>query len=178
MITRKNIVNQPIKFAASTGFLFTLGRTISMTMTVTYGLQVLKNINMGNNRIINLPAPVDTTDCATKPYCDLNILKSGGTLTGNVYVGGSTRNISVGCNNLGADNYFRFHSGCEAINITTDSSNFNLFAPRIIITSAETDLNVVVIDSVGITFRNPMYMANNRILDLDTNVSATDAVNK
>jgi len=58
MITWKNAVNQPIRFTASTGFLFTLGRTILMTITATNGIQILKNINMRNNRIINLPAPV------------------------------------------------------------------------------------------------------------------------
>jgi len=91
---------------------------------------------------------------------------------------GSTRHISVGCNNLGADKYFRIYLGSEAINITTDISNFNLFAPRIITISAESDLNIIVIDSVGITFRKPLFMANHRILDLDTPLAATDAVNE
>jgi len=46
-------------------------------MTAANGIQVLKNINMANStRIINLPAPVDTTDCATKAYCDFKMLKS------------------------------------------------------------------------------------------------------
>jgi len=106
------------------------------------------------------------------------MLKSGGTLTGNLYFDGSTRNVSVGCNNLGADNYFWIYLGSEAINITTDSSNFNLFAPRIITISAESDLNIIVIDTVGITFHKPVYMANHRILDLGTSAGATDAVNK
>jgi len=75
-------------------------------------------------------------------------------MTGNSYFDGSTRNISVGCYNFGADNYFKIYLGREAINITTDNSNVNLFAPRIITISAETDLNIIVIDSVGITLRN------------------------
>jgi len=66
MITWKNGVNQPIRFTASTGFFFTVGRTLLITMTATNGIQILKNINMGNNRNINLPAPVDSADCATK----------------------------------------------------------------------------------------------------------------
>jgi len=75
---------------------------------------------------------------------------------------------------------FRIYLGSEAINImvTTNNSNFNLFAPRIITISAETDLNIIAIDSVEITFRKPLYMANHRILDLDTPIAATDAVNK
>jgi len=81
MITRKSSVNQPIRFAASTGFLFTLGRTILMNMTTTNGIQILKNTNMKHNRIINVQAPVDTTDCATKTYCDFKMLKSGDTMT-------------------------------------------------------------------------------------------------
>jgi len=86
MLTWTNSVNQPIRFTASTGFLFTMGRTILLTMTVTNGIQILKNIDMGNNRIINLPARVDTTDCATKAYDDLKVLKSGDTMTGDLNI--------------------------------------------------------------------------------------------
>jgi len=43
-------------------------------------------------------------------YTDLKVLKTGDTMTGNSYFDGSTRNISVGCNNLGADNYCSCHS--------------------------------------------------------------------
>jgi len=39
---------------------------------------------MGNNRNINLPAPVDSTDCATKAYSDLKELKTGYTMTGDL----------------------------------------------------------------------------------------------
>jgi len=38
MITWKNAANQSIRFTASTGFLFTLGRTTLMTMTATTGI--------------------------------------------------------------------------------------------------------------------------------------------
>jgi len=75
MITWKNADNQPIRFTASTGFLFALGRIILMTITANNGIQILKNIDMENNRINNLPAPVDSTDCATKAYSDLKVLK-------------------------------------------------------------------------------------------------------
>jgi len=51
------------------------------------------------------------------------------------------------------------HRECIAINFTTDNENFNLLAPRIITVSAGSDLNMIVIDSVGITFRKPPYMA-------------------
>jgi len=84
MITWKNVVNLPIRFTASTGFLFALGRTTLMTITATNGIQILKIINMGNNRIINLPAQVDSTDCATKAYSDLKVLKTGDTMTGDL----------------------------------------------------------------------------------------------
>jgi len=52
-----------------------------------------------STRIVNMPAPVDTTECDTKAYCDLKILKSGGTMTGSLFFEGSTRNLTVGCNN-------------------------------------------------------------------------------
>jgi len=42
MITWKNAVNQPIRFTASAGFFFELGRTILMTMTANNGIQILK----------------------------------------------------------------------------------------------------------------------------------------
>jgi len=86
IITWKNAVNQPIRFTASTGFLFTLGRTILMTITANNGIQILKNINMENNRIINLPAPVDSTVCAKKAYSDLKVLKTGDTMTGDLNI--------------------------------------------------------------------------------------------
>jgi len=85
-ITWKNAVNQPIRFTASTEFLFALGRTILMTITANNGIQILKNINMGNNRITNLPAPVDSTDCATKAYSDLKVLINGDTITGDLNI--------------------------------------------------------------------------------------------
>jgi len=65
-------------------------------------------------------------------------------LTENLYFDGSSRNISVGCNNLGADNYFLIYLDSEAINITTDKSNFNLFTPTIITVSAGSDLTIIV----------------------------------
>jgi len=71
VITWKNAVNQPIRFTASTGFLFALRRTTLMNN----GIQILKNINMRNSKIINLSAPVDSADCATKAYSDLKVLK-------------------------------------------------------------------------------------------------------
>ena len=86
MITWKNSVNQLMRFTASTGFLFSLGRNTLMIMTADNGIQILKNINMGNNRIINLPAPVDSTDCATKAYSDLKVLKTGDTMTGDLNI--------------------------------------------------------------------------------------------
>jgi len=86
--------------------------------------------------------------------------------------------VSVGCNNLGAVNCFRIYLGSEAINITTDNLMFNLFAPRMITISAESDPNIILIDSIRIIFRKPLYMGNRRILDLDTPAAATDAVNK
>jgi len=46
MITWKNAVNQPIRFTASTGFLFALGRTTLMTITANNGFQILKSVNM------------------------------------------------------------------------------------------------------------------------------------
>jgi len=51
--------------------------------------------------------------CAT--VINLKMLKSGGTLTGNLYFDGSTRSIRVGGNNLCADNYFRFYLDSDAI---------------------------------------------------------------
>jgi len=120
-----------------------------------------------------------TSNYLVKAYTDLKVLKTGDTMTGNFYFDGSIQNLSVGCNNLGAENYFQIYLGSEAINITTDNSNFNLFAPRIITISAESDLNIIVIDYEEIiTFRKPLYMTNHRIPDLDTPVAAIDAVNK
>lgn len=43
------------------------------------------NLNMGNNKIINLTDPTDNTEAANKAYIDKNFLKlSGGHITGEV----------------------------------------------------------------------------------------------
>ena len=75
-----------MQFTASTGFLFALERITLMTITATDGIQILRSINMGNNRIIDLSAPVDTTDCVTKAYSDLKVLKTGDTMTDDLNI--------------------------------------------------------------------------------------------
>jgi hypothetical protein len=68
MITWKNQSTQPLQFAASYGFLFTVGRTLLMTMGANI-IQAYKNIDMlSSNKIINLPVPVNASDCVTKAY--------------------------------------------------------------------------------------------------------------
>jgi len=62
--------------------------------------------------------------------------------------------------------------------LSPDYSNFYQLTPRIIIVSAGSDLNIIVIDSVGTNFRKPLYMAYCRIHDLDTALAADDVVNK
>jgi len=86
MITWKNAANQTIRITASTGFHFTLERTTLMTITATNEIQIVLNINMGNNRSINILDPVNASDCATKAYSDLKVLKNGDTMTGDLIV--------------------------------------------------------------------------------------------
>lgn len=152
---------------------------VIQTPVLTSGVNSMEgNLNMNRRAITNLAEPSSAQGAATKAYADLKVLKTGDTMTGNLFFDGSTRNISVGCNNLGADNYFRFYLGSEAVNISTDHSNLNVFAPEMITVSSGSDLNVIVINSTGITFGKPLYMANCRIVDVGTPLDAADAVNK
>jgi len=88
IITWKNSVNQPIRFAGSTWFLFTLGRTILMSKTATNGIQVLRNINKRHIELLTSQVQCIQLIALQKAYCDLKILKSGGSLTDNLYFDG------------------------------------------------------------------------------------------
>lgn len=178
MITWKNASTQPLRFAASYGFLFTLGRTVLMTMGANI-IQAYKNIDMlSSNKIINLPVPVNASDCATKAYSDLKVLKNGDTMTGNLYFDGSTRDIHIGCNNMGAEQIFRLYLGSESNKINASNNDVDIFVGRAITVSIGSNLNIITINSGGITFNKPLSMANCKIFNLDHPIHSTDAVNK
>ncbi len=46
------------------------------------------DINMNNNQIINLPAPINPDEPATKAYADTKLALAGGTMTGQINMGG------------------------------------------------------------------------------------------
>jgi hypothetical protein len=179
MITWKNMTAQPIRFTASIGFLFIPNKTIVMTVSALHGIQAYKNIDMGiDNRIINLQNPVNYSDCSTKGYCDTKVQKTGDTMTGNLYFDGSTRNIHIGCNNLGADKYYRLYLGTEENKINTVNNSIYIFSERLISFNVSTAMNIIVVDSGGITFSKSVFMNDNFITGLATPHEPRDAVNK
>jgi hypothetical protein len=178
-ITWRDMVTQPIRFIASSGFEFSLGRTVLMSMSLNNGIRSHTNIDMGSgSRIVNSQLPINDSDCVTKAYCDSKVLKNGDTMLGNLYFDGLTRNIHLGCINLGANNYFRLYLGSMANKINCFNEGFDLFVGRIITVNVGPEMNVIVVDSGGITVSKSLFMNDNSIIGLRTPQEPRDAVNK
>lgn len=178
-ISWRNRVTQLLKFTASAGFLFTVGRIPLLTISSTSGIKVHKNIDLGSNcRIINSQMPVNDTDCVTKSYCDAKLMKSGDTMLGNLYFDGSTRNIHLGSINLGTDNYFRIYLGSESDKINCYRSSLDVYTGRILTINIGREMNIIVIDSGGITFSQQLSMNDNIISGLGFPIEPRDATNK
>ena len=179
MISWRNRSTQLLKFTASAGFLFTTGRTRLMTISGTTGIKCFKDIDLGSScRVINSLMPESDSDCATKSYCDAKLLKSGDTMLGNLLFDGSTRNIHLGCNNLGAENYFRMYLGNAASKINCYNGALDLYVGRILTLNIGSEMNVMVIDSGGITFTKQLSMNDRNITGLADPIEPRDAVNK
>jgi hypothetical protein len=177
MISWKNLTAQPLRFLSSFGFNFIMGRLAILSLGNI--IRSHKNIDMLNsNKIINLPAPVNATDCATKAYTDLKVSKSGDLMTGDLYFDGVSRSIVVGCTNLGIGKYFRLYSGSASIRITTFNKNVDIFAAEAITISVGTVLNIIAIDEAEIVFAKPLFMSDRKITNLALPDNASDAVNK
>ena len=178
-ISWRNRVTQLLKFTASAGFLFTMGRIPLLTISANSGIKTHKNIDLGSNcRIINSQMPVNDTDCVTKSYCDAKLLKSGDTMLGNLLFDGSTRNIHIGSINLGTDNYFRMYLGSESDKINFYNGALDLFVGRILTLNIGSEMHIMVIDSGGITFTKQLDMNDRNITGLADPIEPRDAVNK
>lgn len=152
---------------------------VIQTPVLTSGVNALEgNLNMNRNTIINLADPSSAQSAATKAYADLKVLKTGDTMTGNLYFNGSTKHIHFGCNNLGADQYFRIYLGSEENKINSFHNDVEFYAGNAITVSVGTVFNVIAIDSVEIIFGKPLSMLNCKIVNLATCTEPTDAVNK
>jgi len=55
-------------------------------------------------------------------------LKTGDTMTGSLYFDAITRNIELGCKNLGNKQYFQIYLGSEACKIITCNNDVSIFA--------------------------------------------------
>lgn len=179
LISWKKRSTQFLKFTAEAGFVFYIGVNPILIISSTGGLKAQKNINLGNNcRIINSKPPISDTDCVTKSYCDAKLLKNGDTMLGNLYFDGSTRNINLGCINLGVDNYFSLYLGSGDDRINFKKNVLDLAVGRIITVNIGSEMNIVVIDSGGITISKPLFMNDRNITGLAHPVEARDAVTK
>jgi len=138
---------------------------------------------MRNNRIINLPAPVDSTDCATKAYSDLKVLQTGGTMTSNLNIilsNDELRTIGVrGVDSAGkavalllgnVDNQIR-HNFCHPIKVA--ALHGTMFSCSLGDMCRMKDLN----DSRAHFFKD-VVMINKYIADLRNPVSDHDAATK
>ena len=74
-----------------------------------------QDIVLNNNYIAAVRDPFSAQDASTKKYTDTNdnlrVLKTGDTLTGSLYFDAKTKNIELGCKNLGLGMYFRLYLG-------------------------------------------------------------------
>ena len=122
--------------------------------------------------------PVNDTDCVTKSYCDAKLMKSGDTMLGNLYFDGSTRNIHMGSINLGTDNYFRLYLGSESDKINCYRSALDVYTGRILTINIGREMNIIVIDSGGITFSKQLSMNDKIISGLGLPIEPRDATNK
>jgi len=174
----RNRPTQLLKFIAGVGFQFLFGRTPLLTISGASGIKAHKNIDLGSIcRIINSQIPVDDSDCATKSYCDAKLMTTGGTMLGDLIFDGSTRNIHLGCLNLGIDNYFRFYLGSETNKVNSYNNGIDIFADRLIGLHVRPDTNIIV-DAGGITFTKTLFMHGNVIKGLKAPREALDAVKK
>jgi hypothetical protein len=97
-------------------------------------------------------------------------------MKGNLYFDGSTRDIHIGCNNSGAEQVFRLYLGSESNKINANNNDVDIFAGRAITVSIGSNLNIISINSGGITFNKPLSMAYCKIFNLDYPIHANDVV--
>jgi len=182
MISWKNGANQPMRYLSSSGFVFLTARNFLLTMTNV--IRPHKNIDMGTiSKIINLPAPENANDCATKAYSDLKVLKSGDVMTGNLFVNISNTDAtrSLGCNNLWGSKTFNLLLGNERNKI-----EYTIGRPVNFITTNGLDVFAFSRKFIGVgdgvsnqtSFYSGILMHGQKISDLATPSVNDDAVNK
>jgi len=174
----------PLKIAALHGTKFTCpeGDICRLGAENDVRMHVYQDIVMNNKFIANLRDPFSAQDASTKKYTDINdnlrVLRAGDTLTGSLYFDAATRNIEIGCKNLGPGQYFRLYLGSEACKINTYNGDASIFATNVITMSVGTDLDIITIHSTEIVFSKPLSMANNKITNLAAPTDSTDAATK
>jgi len=91
-----------------------------------------QDVVMNNKYIARSRDPFSAQDASTKKYTDTNdnlrVLKTGDTMAGSLYIDAITRNIELGCNNLGTEQFFRIYLGSEACKINTCNNDVSIFA--------------------------------------------------
>lgn len=144
--------------------------------------QFYQDIVLNNKFVAGLRNPNSAQDASTKQYTDTNdslrVLKTGDTMTGNLFFDARTTSIEIGCKALGSEKYFRIYLGGEANKINIFNNNIDIFAGSTMNVSAGTTLNIIVVGSEEVVFNKPLSMANNKITNLTTPISPLDASNK
>ena len=137
---------------------------------------------INNTFVAGLRNPNSAQDAFTKQYTDTNdslrVLKTGDTMTGNLFFDARTDNIEIGCNSPGSEKCFRIYLGGEANKINIFNNNIDFFAGSTVNVSAGTASNIIVVGSEEVVFNKSLSMANNIITNLTTPRSPLDASNK
>jgi hypothetical protein len=174
----------PLKIAALHGIKFTcpMGDICKMGAENDPRIHVYQDIVMSNKFIAGLRDPFSAQDAATKNYTDKNdnlrVLKSGDTMTGDLYFDAITRNVEIGCKNLGSAQYFRLYLGSEACKINSYNNDVSLFAANSLSVSVGANINILSINVAEVVLTKPLSMTNDKITNLATPTDPTDAVTK
>ncbi len=132
------------------------------------------DLNMDNNKIVNVGAPTSDNDCVAKKYVDqTKVGKSGETMNGNlIFKIGSSRGISVGCNDLRGDKKFNLLLG------TTGDLISNQIAQPVVLQTSNGFLvkigpnDLTTVDTVGLN------MNGKKISNVGTPTEDNDVTNK
>jgi len=174
----------PLKIAASYGTKFTcpLGDICKMGAQNDARTHFYQDIVMNNKFVAGVRDPFSAQDASTKKYTDnndnLRVKKAGDTMTGDLYFDAETRNIELGCKNLGPGMYFRVYMGSEASKINSYNNDISIFAANSLSVSIGPNLNIFAINAAEVVSTKPLSMTNNKITNMATPTDPTDAATK
>ncbi len=174
----------PLKIAALHGTKFTcpLGDICKMGAENDARAHFYHDVVMNNKFVAGVRDPFSPHDASNKKYTDnndnLRVRKTGDTMTGSLYFDAITRNVEIGCTNLGPGQYFRVYMGSEACKINSFNNDVSIFAANCLSISVGTNVNILAVYAAKVVLTNPLSLTNNKITNIATPTDPTDAATK